>query len=105
MSCEEHFAANFAAFLRENFPTPAHAAVWTGKSIRQIDNYLAEICRPSPEIVAQAFTDPSTAESARRLLSRNPPNARSRPLDHRDRNMARPMGANGSGRLSGLAAR
>ena len=39
MSYERSLAENFAAFLEENFGTPAEAAVWADKSVRQIDNY------------------------------------------------------------------
>jgi hypothetical protein len=87
VSYEASFAENFAAFLRENFDTPAEAAVWCKKSPRQIDNYLATLCNPPGPVVAKAFTDPATAESAKRHLgTTNHNDARKpRPLDRRTR--------------------
>ena len=66
MSYTINFKEAFAAFLEENFATRAEAEAWTGKCDRQIDNYLDAVCRPAPELVAKAFLDVRTRDSAYR---------------------------------------
>ena len=59
----ESFAAQFATrwsrFLIEAFPTPAHAAVWSGRSVRTVENWLqGEVRSPDAIVVARALGDP-----------------------------------------------
>lgn len=68
VSFQVFFAKRFAAFLRENFQSPAHIAICFGVSTRQAENWLAETSAPRGHVVARALTDPQYAESARKHL-------------------------------------